>query len=133
MLHPDLKMAALLATQATMAAFNEKPEECASLLRQALDLAEGLETVWPTKSERLAQIRERLAAATPGPCSVGSVKRLVGLNGETREEFFVKFADGSATPTEADIHLRAHAPTDLAWACAEIDRLHMALDNQSKQ
>lgn len=62
-------------------------------------------------SERVKEIRDRLAKATPGPWyhepESGNSSRFNWLH----------------YPDPDDAVLIAHAPTDLAWACDEIERL----------
>lgn len=77
--------------------------------------------------ERLEQIKERLAAATPGPWNVlyddGS------LHG-TPEEYFVNFdahRDTTNIDRPADAAFIANAPSDIAYLLAEVERLRAAL------
>lgn len=80
------------------------------------------------KDEKIAEIRERLAKATPGPwwydatcCNqwgeahAGSV-RAPELDGD----FIVKVEPDAERP-EADAQLIANAPSDLAWLLSELD------------
>jgi hypothetical protein len=77
-------------------------------------------------SDRLEEIRARLDAATPGPWEI--------------EEWMtihdVYAADGKSEPTVAthvrtlDADLIAHAPADIAWLLAEVERWkHVAKNN----
>src|SRR5689334_17561342 len=83
-------------------------------------------------ADRVAEIRTRLAAATPGPWEVEreeldaryfdddeaamAFPRAIG-------PLTVEDIDGDEVRIEANAALIAAAPADLEWACGEIERL----------
>ena len=74
-------------------------------------------------SDRLKEIRARLDAATPGPWDTEGPC----MSGDGTYGVFAD--DGAGEPTLAlrmsppDADLVAHAPDDLAWLVAEVERL----------
>lgn len=82
--------------------------------------------------QRLQEIKERLAAATPGPWNVlyddGS------LHG-TPEEYFVNFdahRDSTNIEREADAEFIANAPSDIAYLLDLVELAQRARDVQHK-
>lgn len=70
-------------------------------------------------SDRLTQIRARLDAATPGPWVVTPPREGKRSSGVRRGRLEIAW---SVYATE-DADLIAHAPADIAWLLAEVERL----------
>lgn len=82
-------------------------------------------------TDRLAEIRARLNAATPGPWewrewSCGDE----AITGPDNTGFVVNVDE--ATP-HADADLIAHAPADIAWLLDEVERLRSPMVNLNTQ
>ena len=79
-------------------------------------------------SERVEAIRERLAKATPGPWDVHS-STIRGVQYRKDGTYWRRcsiariLGGANYVPEAPNAELIAHAPTDLAWACDEIERL----------
>lgn len=84
--------------------------------------------------ERLAEIRARLEAATPGPWKARRTRTDLAFHvpamvvwerseGTTRVLTFVAVCEAALAPNDANADLIANAPTDLADLLAEVERL----------
>ena len=74
--------------------------------------------------EQLAEIKERLAAATPGPwCSTAYHEDEHGPHIENEDEITVAVCSLSVPEHRANGSLIAYAPEDIAAMLAEIERL----------
>ena len=84
-----------------------------------------------TTAERIAEIRVRLASATPGPWERDSSKVIspnVRLAWCTDTEINLSIlASSHRVQAVANAELIAHAPGDLEWATDEIERLNAEL------
>ena len=76
---------------------------------------------------RLAAIRERLAAATPGPWEARVEVHGVSLVPLLTNKGHLAFAYGDGWGDDAEFI--AHAPTDVAALLAEVERLRAELEN----
>lgn len=80
-------------------------------------------------SERISEIRGRLALAVPGPWRVdGSL----GPWAFIRDEMAWECAHAMQFRGRDNAPLIAHAPADLAWCCDEINRLRGLLAREGK-
>ena len=72
---------------------------------------------------RLDEIKHRLVNVTPGPWECHANIGYCGIMTEAGETLLA--GDGCCV---ADAILVAHAPTDIAWLVAEVERLEKQLD-----
>lgn len=78
-------------------------------------------------ADRLNKIRERWAAATPGPWSWWADPDMGGtyewLQNESLGQYEMLRTDADQEPSEANADAIANAPEDVAWLLAEAERL----------
>lgn len=72
-------------------------------------------------SDRLSEIRKRREAATPGPWRMTTQGGVESVHYRGPGEDFTSVA---ATRTPGDWEFIAHAPADIDWLLAEVERLH---------
>jgi len=74
-------------------------------------------------ADRVAEIRARLAAATPGPWEVERVGEGVGVRHAVHRKIGDLYTHVATVLRNYNAIFIAAAPADLEWACGEIERL----------
>ena len=118
---------------------NDQEEEAFDALAEladefAVEVAEEVREV-TGREKRIAEVRGRLANATPGPWKVqpstspGKSGRCDGVYAGDRYDIDTRIVEtdgGYYPPRLPDAELIAHAPTDIEWLLGEVERLTRA-------